>query len=284
MKAGRAGSIPDGATTSAGMSPPLRIFLQAVGETVFSLNTAVVGFDAVEHGHPKPATLDISWDPADRIAAARKSRRFVLRSVLVHVSEAVGQYYLAMARTHRLSDIASQWTKDDGIADRIYSLCKELLPKDALFLMDATLLLVHWRNRVVHTGSRARLSGTQARRLQSQEQQIREQYKALDVTRLLDDFEGDTPSLKDISSLVAMAINCARMFDRAVHTTLNKSDLDHWLEFYEVVPLLKRTLADTAPNKRAAAIARVIRTWAPALTPEFDRYYGNNLWMPTNAL
>jgi hypothetical protein len=57
--------------------------MRDVGEAVANLNTVAVGLDAVEKGHKKSETLNISWDPGDRIAAARKARKFVLASAKI---------------------------------------------------------------------------------------------------------------------------------------------------------------------------------------------------------
>ena len=77
IKAGRAGSSPDG-TASDWQSQPLSALLADVGEAVANLNTAVVGLDAVEKGHERPENLDISWSPGDRQAASRKARKFLV--------------------------------------------------------------------------------------------------------------------------------------------------------------------------------------------------------------
>jgi hypothetical protein len=68
-------------------SQPLSMLLADVGDAVASLNTVVVGLDAVEMGHEKPDSLDISWGPDNRRAAARKARKFVVEAVLVRVFE-----------------------------------------------------------------------------------------------------------------------------------------------------------------------------------------------------
>ncbi|WP_192357588.1 hypothetical protein [Mesorhizobium mediterraneum] len=81
---------------------PLKDLLVSVGEAVANLNTAVVGLDAVEQGYEKPETLNISWNPNDRIAAARKSRRFLVEAVLVRVAEATGVECL-IAASHQIA-------------------------------------------------------------------------------------------------------------------------------------------------------------------------------------
>ena len=110
MKAGSAGSTPDGAAkTKDPISHPFSILLNDVGEAVFSLNTLVVGLDAVEKGHEKPDTLDISWNPTDRIIAARKSRKFVLEAIIVRVTEGLLEFINALGKLPRLKPVSSKW-------------------------------------------------------------------------------------------------------------------------------------------------------------------------------
>lgn len=104
IKAGRAGSSPDG-TTSNWQSQPLSALLVEIGEAVANLNTAVVGLDAVEKGHDKPESLDISWSPADRQAASRKARKFIVEAVLVRVFEALRQHTVVISRLPRFREV-----------------------------------------------------------------------------------------------------------------------------------------------------------------------------------
>jgi hypothetical protein len=160
MKAGKAGSIPDGASKDDTISFALTQFMNDVGEAVANLNTVAVGLDAVEKGHQKPDSLNISWGPADRIVAARKARKFVVESVLVHVTEAIGQYIAALSKLPRFSEVREGWEgkdADNSAAGKLTAIATEILGEKEI-LIAGSALLIHWRNRIVHENSRAKLN------------------------------------------------------------------------------------------------------------------------------
>jgi hypothetical protein len=274
MKAGNAGSNPDGATTRNDASIALTIFLRDIGDAVFNLNTAVVGLDAIEQGYEKPSSLDISWNPADRRAAARKTRKFVLESVLVRVSEAVNQYVAALSRLPRFAHIRSSWEApkaDTSVARKITDVAVDLVGREE-YLVAAAVLLVHWRNRVVHDASRAALQPEQKKLLRDHEQAIAQKYKSLSVDRMLSHFEEGRPTLKDISSLIAMTINLARKMDIEIYKCLDKNDLNAWLEHYGIAELIDKVRAETSPKNREDSIKRVFLSHAPQLWEPYQRY------------
>ncbi|WP_027581623.1 hypothetical protein [Bradyrhizobium sp. Ai1a-2] len=90
-------------------SQPLSELLDDIGEAVASLNAVVVGLDAVEKGHQKPETLDVSFDPDDRRSAARKARKFVVEAVLVRVFEALFQHTNLISTLPRFGSVVSRW-------------------------------------------------------------------------------------------------------------------------------------------------------------------------------
>jgi hypothetical protein len=271
IKAGSAGSNPDGATkTKKSISHPLSTLLNEVGEAVFSLNTLVVGLDAVEKGHEKPDTLDISWDPTDRVIAARKSRKFVLEAVAVRVCEALIEFVSALAKLPRLEAVSSKWDDKTKNAEKVGQVFTAFLGDN--YLISAAVLLVHWRNRIVHRGSNAKLQASQKKALQNHEAEIAKDYKNLSVDCLLCHFEEKRPTLKDISSLVAICLKLAREIDEALHINLSKPDLDAWLEHYGLVQIIDRVKADTKPEKRDASIRRVFQTHAPSLFESYIRH------------
>jgi hypothetical protein len=275
MKAGSVGSSPnDAAKESHKPSQPLHIFLHDVGDAVFNLNTLVVGLDAVEKGHQKPETLDISWDPIDRIAAARKSRKFALEAVLVRVAEALQQYTLAVTKLPRFSELRSKWDGNTSAAKKFKQTSDLLFPKD--YMNSGATLLVHWRNRVVHRGSKASLEASEKTILHDNEIDIADKYKNLSVDRLLGHFEEGRPTLKDISSLVAMSIKLVRKMDGLIYSKFDKEDLDAWLEYYDLSASIARVKNETAPARVEASINRLFNSVAPLLAAPYHKYYPEN--------
>jgi len=242
-----------------------------IGEAVANLNTAVVGLDAVEKGHEKPEGLDISWSPADRQAASRKARKFIVEAVLVRVFEALRQHSVVISRLPRFREVVGKWSGDTTWAIKIWDTYKAIVGDT--YLLSSAVLMAHWRNRIVHAGSNARLQSNQKNILRNSDAEIAEKYKGLSVDCLLCHFEESRPTLKDVSSLIAMAINLAREVDRSISATLSKDDFDSWLRYLELSDAIKRVEAETKPEKRAASVRRVFQTRAPLLLDGYEKYY-----------
>lgn len=272
MKAGSAGSNPDDAASSIDRPiQPLRDFLSAVGEAVANLNTAVVGLDAVENNHQKPPSLNISWNPRDRVFAARKARRFVLESVLVRLAEALSEFVGATAQLPAFAHIHREWTDKTSRAQKLIDVAGSKLGKENYLVLGATLV-VHWRNRVVHPRSRASLTSAQRKALQRASGEIDEKFGGLSITRLLEDFDKGTPTLKEISSLIAMSIRMARALDKTL-STLSSEDLECLLRYYGLDVRISELEAKTTPGKRPESILRMLQAEAPGLAEAYGRLH-----------
>lgn len=272
------GSSPNGAANSsatAGSVQPLRDLLASVGEAVANLNTAVVGLDAVEQGHKKPETLNISWNPNDRIAAARKSRRFVVEAVLVRVAEALSEFVLVMARLPRFSSVRNSWNSKTSRAEKLADMAVEALGSQD-YLIAGAVLLTHWRNRVVHPHSQASLTPEQEKKLRASSEEIESNFAGLSIERLLKDFEAGQPTLKDVSSLIAMSIRMARAVDKAV-SDLSNDDLDILLDYYGLKARISEIEAQTTPSKRHASVIRMLQSSAPGLVPAYSRLHARTI-------
>ena len=270
IKAGRAGSNPDG-TASNWQSQPLSDLLADIGEAVANLNTAVVGLDAVEKGHGKPESLDISWSPGDRQAASRKARKFIVEAVLVRVFEALRQHSVVISRLPRLREVVGKWDHNTKWATKTWNIYTAIVGET--YLVSSAVLVVHWRNRIVHPGSIARLQSSQKNLLRNNDAEIAEKYKRLSVDCLLCHFEEGRPTLKDVSSLIAMGINLAREVDRCTSSMLSKEDFDSWIEYFGLADAIKKVVAETKPEKRVASVRRVFQTRAPMLLDGYESYY-----------
>ena len=256
-------------------SEPRRRLLRDIGDAVFVLNTLVVGLDAVEKGHKKPETLNISWQPKDRKAAARSSRRFVVESVLVRVSSAVAEFVLALSKLPRFQALQESWNADTKLATRVSSISSMLLEKSD-YLIPCVALLVHWRNHIVHSTSKAEITTAQRQTLINNKDLIAEHYSGLNVSRLLEHFERGRPTLKDVSSLISMTINFARKTDRAMHKNLTKDELDAWMAHYELNPVLEKIKAESSPRKVEESVRRMFKTQAPYLLDAYVQHYGSD--------
>lgn len=269
-KAGGAGSTPDSTTKHNWKQQPLSALLSDIGESVASLNTVVVGLDAVEKGHEKPEGLDISWSPKDRRAAARKARKFVVEAVLVRVFESIFAHMNLVASLPRFADKKQGWD-DKGRAQKIWDVYRDLLGET--YLLSAVVLICHWRNRIVHPGSNAKLNNHQKSLLQGNEEEIAREYKGLSVDCLLCHFEEGRPTLKDVSVLIAMAIRLARLVDEKLSCQLTKEDFDAWVHYFDLKAAIAKVEAETKPEKVHSSVKRVFQAKAPMLLEGYEEFY-----------
>lgn len=265
------GSNPGGGTASKSpISAALNQLLDDIGKASFYLNTIVVGLDAVEHGHKKPAALRIQWDPADPKSAARMARHFAVEAFMVRASEALSSFIKAYVALPRFASIKSKWNNDTGLADKVDALGSELLGSNN-YLVSGSIVLVLWRNRIVHNGSFS-LPPKHIRTLQAEAQKIHDAYRNLDVSKLLEHARNGRPTLKDASCLIAMTINLARAMDERVCESFGKGDVVAWIAHFGLEQAIKKVARETSQERIADSIRRLLKSSAPRLEAEFFRF------------
>lgn len=253
-------------------TPAFQPFLDSVGHVVHHLNTIVVGLSGVESGVcTKPATLDISWSPKDLKTSSRGARSFALNSVIVFLAEELGAYINTILGCPSFNSIVLP--KDPERADKYTALHRHLkLPDDQLFL--GVLIVVHWRNRIIHKRSNARLTKAQeSALLNDYSPGLYAEYKHLDTKLLLEHFSKNTPTLKDVSSLIALTINCVRRIENAIPTPSNDNDVKTWLNHLGFLDELER-VARSAVNtpKPNQAVTNFLNTNCPELANAYALY------------
>lgn len=270
MKAGSTGSNPGGGTAiRTPASAALNHLLDDLGKASFYLNTIVVGLDAVERGHRKPAALDIMWEPADPTSAARMARHFAVEAFMVRASEALSAFIKAYAALPRFASIKARWDKDTGLAEKVDDLGTELLGGDQ-YLVAGAVVLVLWRNRIVHNGSFS-LPPKHVRTLNNSGQSIHDAYRNLDVSKLLDHARDSRPTLKDVSCLIAMTINLARAMDERVYESFDKGDVVAWITHCKLDQAIRKVVRETAKDRVKDSVSRIIKSNAPRLEADFLR-------------
>lgn len=196
-----------------------------------------------------------------------------MESVLVHVSEVINQYVTALSKLPRFFEVRAHWEKpkaDDSVAKKLADVATHVVGESE-YLVAGAALLVHWRNRIVHKSSKAKLLPKQKGCLRDNEQVIAEKYKSLSVDRLLSHFDEQRPTLKDVSSLIAMTINLARKLDQEICKSFEEDELDAWLTHYGISNLLEKVKAETSPEKLEESVRRVFQTHAPQLWEPYER-------------
>lgn len=284
--ADRAQLVPNTAKPAVAFgTQALADFLQVVGNGVADLNTIAVGLAAISPDHEKPEGLNISWAPKDPVIAARKARKGAVHAAMVVTVEALGQYVRALTKLPRFEKLTTEWNsrkpKPSG-AERFSELANLLfLPINPMkgvsgyetrFRTCCVMLLIHWRNRHVHTDSNAELTYQEKQLVLSQEERIRNAYAGLDLDRLFGDFKHNRPTLKEATTLIAMTIQEVRAMDEAVYSCNDAADVQAWLDHYKLTERIDKIQRESKPEKQHASVLRMLHTHAPYLKPWYEKF------------
>lgn len=264
------GSNPGGGAGKPQVSAALNQLLDDIGKASFYLNTIIVGLDAVEHGHKKPATLDIMWEPTDPKLAARMARHFAVEAFMVRASEALSAFIKAYAVLPRFTSITTNWNSSTGLVEKIDDLGSFLIGSNN-YLVSGAVVLVLWRNRIVHNGSFS-LPQKHVKILNDESRAIYDAYRHLDVSKLLDHARDSRPTLKDVSCLIAITINLVREMDRHVYGSFGKDDVVAWIAHLGLDTAIRKVVRETVPERVVESIERVLKTNAPRLEADFRRF------------
>ncbi len=252
-------------------TPAFRPFIQAVGKTVHHLNTIAVGLSGVEAGAcSKPTGLDISWCPADLSASSRDARSFTLKSTIVFVAEELCAYNSKIIGSPNIGEVALPKKPDRGLKHE--ALCKHINMQEKHLIL-GPLLLIHWRNRLIHKSSKATLTRNQITDFKSTDNVLMQEYKSLSADRLLIDFEKNLPTLKDVSSLIAMTINYVHSVEEKIPEPTSKDDFESWLKHIDLYGDFER-ITRVAANKPKPeqTILNFINTNCPELRDTYFNY------------
>jgi len=184
-----------------------------------SLNTVCIGLEGVAKGIvEKPKDMDITWNPADPMAVARKSRRFAIRAALVFVEEALLAYIAHLKRYSNLPDSVKKAIDKDGTAQRKDGAAKKIeklskcIEGQKTYWMPLVVLMVRWRNQVIHGGD-TKLAPHLKKIVLEQAEDIRKNHANIDIVRTLDNFDKKVITLKDFTTMIAVTIRFVRHID-----------------------------------------------------------------------
>lgn len=252
------------------MTGALQTFLDQVGKVVHHLNTIAVGLSAVETGvAKKPHGLDVSWSPQNLAASARQARAFVLQATIISVAEEIGAYVLAVSKHPGVMlDLATREERSEKLLAIKERFCLE---ENELYL--GPLLTIHWRNRIIHRASNAGLTKREREKFIGMEQYLRTEYKNLDPQRTLEDFAENKPSLKDVSSLVAMSIRFAKRLSELMPSPSSAEEVKEWIARLSLESDLDRVRrVGAAKGKEQQSVRIFLMTRCPCLVEPYFKF------------
>lgn len=247
-------------------------FKNSIGGASFLLNTIVVGLDAVEKGHQKPASVKVKWEPKDPATAARQARKFAIESFIIRAAESLKAYQAAISKLPQFSEAKSTWNGGTSAVEKLRDIARSVLGKDS-FLVASGMLLIAWRNQIVHDDI-VKLSSVERNLLRDNNAIIASRYADLDIDRLLVHVIESRPTLKDASSLIAMSINLVNALDEDIYDNIDAEGARSLAEHYGVTAKIKKVRRETSPSANLEkSIMRIFTTDAPGLYEKFIQFY-----------
>jgi len=201
-------------------SEGLKQFLDVVGDAVHSVNTICVGLAAVRAGTvKKPEDLTIGWSSSNPETSALKARVFALRASLVFVEEALLKYLEFLKDCSTEDEKLYKALSAEGAADRVIEVSK-FLPRVEPYWWPMVVLLVRWRNRVVHN-AKIGLTVHQRKTLCDHEQVMKQRHAGIDIQQTLENFDSNKITLKDFTTLIAVTVRYVRALDEQLEPKLD---------------------------------------------------------------
>jgi hypothetical protein len=209
-------------------TPPFRDFQRVAGLSTFDVNTIVVGLELIANGGQKPAGLNIKWTPPkNQRQAIEQTKHLVLIALMTYVVDAFDSLlrdYGALAwfelpaelleilqKSNKKPD-KSDWSISER-SEKFFDFFGELRPID-LGLLE---LLVNWRNAFVHRRTSKFRLPRASEQIRQARTELATKYAQIDICKTLDSFEnGKWPTLKEATTLLAIAQNIARSIDQAL--------------------------------------------------------------------
>jgi len=201
-------------------SESLKQFLKVVGDAAHSINTICVGLAAVREGAvKKPDDLTIGWTSSNPETSASKARTFALRASLVFVEEALLKYLDFLKDCSNEGESLYKALSTEGSADRVVEVSKYFSGAEP-YWCPMVVLLVRWRNRVVHN-SKVGLAPFQRKILLENKELIKKRHAGIDIQKTLENFDSSQITLKDFTTLIAIAVRYVRALDKQLEPQLN---------------------------------------------------------------
>lgn len=251
-------------------SEGLKQFLNVVGDAVHSVNTLCVGLTSVSQGTAKkPDDLTITWSTQNPGLAAAKARTFALRASLVFVEEALPKYLDFLELCAFEDGKLQNALRIQRSADRVSEVAR-LLPQKEDYWEPMVVLLVRWRNRVVHN-SQADLSALQRKKLMSNAEALAKNHANIDIEESLKNFNSNRITLKDFTTLIAITIRFVRSLDEQIEPKIRTLDgFKQRLQERDLTQTFKQVMSANGEETRRRKFEAFLRTEFSALGDGFE--------------
>lgn len=202
-----------------------------IGSSTYQLNTLFVGLKLIAEGGGEGGAIAVTWTKPPTVESAEQTanqaRAFACRGALVLAADVfdsflrnlVSERWLSFCNeTREIATKAKTRPKHEGgdysVAERAAFIGRDLGISEPVKI-SALDLLVKWRNNVVHDAEQSRrLRQTDEVTLRNAADHFRQKYSHFDIELAIRNFNAQRiPVAKEVTSLIAAAVNLARIMD-----------------------------------------------------------------------
>lgn len=247
----------------------LKKFLNEVVDSVHSMNTIAVALSLLPEGDiNKPKGLDISWKPKDLEYSKMMSRNFAERSSYVYASESLFEYLDNISRNAFWNYPEHNFKGEEKKAIKVYKFLKDT-PGITETMSILCELLSHWRNRIVHLNiSNAGLSSKKKDVLINNRDDLFLNFHHFDVLMALENFDNKRITLKDVSTLITIAIKSARLVDNYYFLGISEKDINTLQKEFLKNTHFQKIISQDSSKKKERQIEKWVNVNYPYLTEE----------------
>ncbi len=121
--------------------------------------------------------------------------------------------------------------------DRIRAL-SEFFKFDKTYWVPCIVMLIRWRNKIVHRTSAGQLTREEISVLRNASVELKDNHANIDINQTILHFYSNEITLKDITTLIAIAIRFAREIDEQIFKSVNRIEI---VEYYVIRKKLLET-------------------------------------------
>ena len=215
-----------------------KIYKKQFGQQNHFLITSLIGLDLIEkYDVTCPESFSTSWNPKDKQRSARRSRDFQLNSFLSFAVDGIDMYISLINR-------APRYIQDDRFSEMlsaagrsVYHKVKNIsdylnIDKKYTYLV---LTLISYRNNIIHSMAENCVEEKHEQVLLGNKEWIKENFRGLDIERLLSKLEEKkSPLFKEVASL----INASHIFVEKIDSKIIEQ-IDESFYFKNLIRFLK---------------------------------------------
>jgi len=248
-------------------SKELKKLHKEIGDSIHAMNTIAVGLSIMPDKDVKiPEGLRISWQPKNIPFSKMISRSYAEKSAIVYATENLYEYLKNISINPLWNYPGVVFDNGDGKANNVFKFLSSV-PQMENYVAILTEFLCHWRNKIVHLNSNAKLDKKKIKVLILKKGYIYDNLHHFGVEEALDNFNNSKITLKDSSTLITVALKSCEMVDEYFLQGISQiENIDKIISIFKN-DVSFRKIYNSSPSPRRTS---KVKMWILTNYPYFD--------------